>query len=402
MSVRNRKIIFVSDVSIVPVIGGAERVLFEQARQLVRYGHDINILTRKLNHHDSEMENFNGIIEWRYPFDSRNSLYSLKSSIANSRRLFKNLCLKNSFEDIVFHQPFSAIGIICSRQAKNKKKIYICHSLSFEEYVSRNEKPQGILAIGYWINVTIRKWIEKKVLNASDSIIVLSQFTKSRLTETYRISPGKISIVPGGVDLKKFKPAVDKIELRRRLDLPEGKVILFTVRNLVQRMGLENLIETLSEIKKEAPDIFMVIGGEGALRETLEARSKELKVKEFIKFTGFIPEDLLPDYYSAADIFILPTRELEGFGLVTIESMASGVAVLGTPVGGTKEILGKFDPTFLFKDTSPKAMAKLALEKYRFIKEKPNEWKEISKKCRQFVEENYTWERHVAALRKYF
>jgi glycosyltransferase involved in cell wall biosynthesis len=101
-----------------------------------------------------------------------------------------------------------------------------------------------------------------------------------------------------------------------------------------------------------------------------------------------------------ADIFILPTRELERFGLVTLEALACGVPVLGTPVGGTQEILGKFDSSFLFADTSPKSMAASILEKYKIISETPQKWSEISQRCRQYVENNYSWEKNVDSLEK--
>jgi glycosyltransferase involved in cell wall biosynthesis len=103
-----------------------------------------------------------------------------------------------------------------------------------------------------------------------------------------------------------------------------------------------------------------------------------------------------------ADIFILPTKELEGFGLVTLEAMASGLPVLGTPVGGTKEILMDFDSNFLFKGTDPHSIAELILENYHLIKHNPQRWKEISHRCRSFVEHNYSWEKNIDSLEQLF
>jgi glycosyltransferase involved in cell wall biosynthesis len=107
-------------------------------------------------------------------------------------------------------------------------------------------------------------------------------------------------------------------------------------------------------------------------------------------------------YYQAADIFVLPTKELEGFGLVTLEALASGLPVLGTPVGGTKEILEKLDSSFLFSDSEPDSMADLILEKYHTIKESPQVWKSVSNRCRKFVENNYSWEKNTDSIEKVF
>ena len=182
--------------------------------------------------------------------------------------------------------------------------------------------------------------------------------------------------------------------------MPADKVILFTVRNLVPRMGLENLIKAIENAVQKAPEIFLVIGGDGPLKADLISLTRSCGLENFIRFTGFIPEQQLPDYYRLADLFVLPTKELEGFGLVTLEALATGLPVLGTPVGGTKEILGQLDKNFLFTDTSPDSIFDLILDKYRIIKEDPQKWQEICKTCRLFVEEHYSWDKNVDSLSK--
>lgn len=163
-------------------------------------------------------------------------------------------------------------------------------------------------------------------------------------------------------------------------------------------MGLENLIIACSDLIKQRAAINLVIGGDGTLKDDLAALAKSMGVADHIQFPGFIPEALLPSYYQMADLFVLPTRILEGFGLVTLEAMASGLPVLGTPVGGTAEILGKFDSNFLFKGTDPQSMAELILETYQLIKHHPQRWKDISHRCRKFVENNYSWEKNTGAF----
>lgn len=400
---KTKDILFVADVSIEKVIGGAERVLYEQTIRSVRRGCNVHILTRSLAENENYRKVIQGVVEWRYNVDFNNAITFLKSTWKNSRKLFKSLYEQNQFDVIIIHQPFSAFGIIQSPLSKKIKKIYVCHSLSFEEYISRNAEPKNIPGkISYSLNIMFRKWLERRIINRCDDIIALSKYTKEKIIKAHHVPSRKISIIPGGVDLDRFQTADDKIEMRRRLGIPGEKTILFTVRNLVQRMGLANLLNAFHHAVKSASDIYLVIGGSGPLKDDLADMARQLEIEDYIRFVGFIPEEQLPEYYMMADLFILPTRELEGFGLVTLEAMASGVPVLGTPVGGTLEILSKFDPHFLFKDSSPDAMTELILEKYRLINDNPKEWKDITKKCRLFVENNYSWEQHIDSLEKFF
>lgn len=396
-------ILFVADVSISKATSGAERVLFEQSTRLQKRGHKVHILTRRLPEHKSDQEMIQGVREWRYDIDQRNSFSFIKSTLSNCKRVFESLQTQYSFDCINFHQPFSARGVIRSPVSKKVKKIYTCHSLSFEEFQSRNPRPKNILKrLPYSFNIQARKLIEKKVLNASDRIAVLSRFTQEKLWSAYRIPSGKVVIIPGGVDLQRFSPGINRTEIRRRLNIPEEKTVLFTVRDLEPRMGLENLMYAVKQVIEVVPDIYLILGGEGPLKNNLISMSQELGVESYIRFVGFIPEEDLPDYYRMADVFILPTIELEGFGLITLEALASGVPVLGTPVGGTVEILGKLDSRYLFKDTKPDSMASSIIETGQRFRNDPQLWQDVSARCRAFVEARYSWERNVDRLEDLF
>ncbi|MFH1623650.1 MAG: glycosyltransferase family 4 protein [Pseudomonadota bacterium] len=396
-------ILFVADVSISKASSGAERVLFEQSTLLRERGHDVHILTRKLANHNASQEVIQGVREWRYDIDHRNSYSSIKSTLSNCKNLFESLQKKYSFDCINFHQPFSALSVIRSPVNKTVKKIYTCHSLSFEEFQSRNPRPKNIIkGLSYSLNVLTRKYIEKKVLNESDRIVALSRFTQEKLWSAYMIPPEKGVIIPAGVDLRRFSPAINKEEIRRSLNVPENKMILFTVRDLEPRMGLENLIYAIKEVINAMPDIYLVLGGQGPLKNSLISLCHELGVEDHVRLAGFIPEEDLPDYYRMADVFVLPTVELEGFGLITLEALASGIPVLGTPVGGTVEILGKLDSRYLFKDSKPESMTSLIIETLRQFKDNPQLLRDVSGQCRAVVEKHYSWERNVDRLENLF
>jgi glycosyltransferase involved in cell wall biosynthesis len=101
-------------------------------------------------------------------------------------------------------------------------------------------------------------------------------------------------------------------------------------------------------------------------------------------------------------MFILPTKELEGFGLVTVEALASGLPVLGTPIGGTREILSQLNPEFLFEDCEADAMEKVIKKWVEQFKNNPDLYKEISTKCRNFAEIHYSWEDKIVQLEEEF
>jgi glycosyltransferase involved in cell wall biosynthesis len=142
----------------------------------------------------------------------------------------------------------------------------------------------------------------------------------------------------------------------------------------------------------------LIIGGEGAERPTLEKMITGLDLRGEVTMKGFIPTDLLPRYYGAADFFILPTKQLEGFGLVTPESMACGTPVLGTPVGGTQEILSGFEPRFLFRDTTAEAMAEGIREILGLYFPFENNYDHLRERCRHYAVANYSWKRHLSQL----
>jgi glycosyltransferase involved in cell wall biosynthesis len=394
--------LFVTDYPPEETIGGSVRVLYEQCTRLAERNHDIHILTRKENFKNG----FNipdNLKIWKYTTNIQNHCSLFLSTLKNSLALFEVLAQKYKYDVINFHQPFSALGVLKSPKNTSVKNIYTCHSLSFEEYWSRNGNAhQGIKYPLNLVNGYLRKKIEKYVLLKSDKVVVLSEYTKNKISSAHKVPGNKCIIMPGGVDIGRFHPSNNKIDLRAKLNLPKNKIVLFTVRNLVNRMGLANLIKALKYVVKENPDIHLIMGGEGPLKARLKCLTEESGLTDYISFAGFVSEEQLPEYYQAADIFVLPTKELEGFGLVTLEALASGLPVLGTSIGGTKEILGQFDDSFIFDDTGPDSLSKKIIEKCNIIKENPLKWKAISSRCRTFVERHYSWEKNIDTLEELF
>lgn len=400
------KLLFVTDVSMQEVIGGAERVLYEQCTRLVKRGHEVHVLTRRLPSHQTASETLDGVCEWRYAVDRSSGPSFFTSTLRNGRQLFESLQNGAPFDIVNFQQPFSAYAMIRSRTSHQIPKVYTCFSFAFEEYRSRNRMPAGPFGrMAYLLNLQMRKTIERRALAASDRIVVLSRFTAEKLQEVYGIPFPQSRIIPGGADLVKFSPSrseEDRMAIRRRLDLPEDRFILLTVRNLVPRMGIDQLLYAMRDIIRAHPEALLIIGGTGPLRAALTSLVEASGLESHVLFAGFIPEEGLADYYRMADLFVLPTIELEGFGLITPEALASGLPVVGTPVGATREILGRFDKNFLFRDATAPSMSEKIIDMVGTFRDNPALKKETAVRCRDFAERHYNWEQNVAEMEDVF
>ena len=394
-------VLFLSEVTAANARNGAERTLREQVLGLNKRGHAVSVVTRAMAEDPRLTASVDGATEYRYPFSQRNEVAFVLSSVAGSLRTLDGAAARHYFDAALIHQSLAGLGPIIFKRARARRWIYMCLSLAHEEYLSRNtqgktpgERMQRLL------NAYGRRWVERAVMRRCSRVIVMSDFMRKRVLSAHRIPEGKLYLLPGAVDHRKFHPATDRASIRRQLGLPTDRMVLFTVRNLGPRMGLENLLHALNEQGEELRDVLVLIGGEGPLRPMLEGLIRSLELTGRVRLLGFIPEEYLPRYYQAADLMLLPTAELEGFGLVTVEALACGTPVLGTPVGATQEILAQVDPGLLTEGHDPGAIAKGVRRLLRLFRERPEERVRLSSRGRRLVEETYTWDLHAEQLER--
>jgi glycosyltransferase involved in cell wall biosynthesis len=396
------KLLFLADVPLKNPTSGSEQVLNRQATGLAREGMEVCAITRRAiagleGTAPTVWQTVEGVKEACYSAHIGNPARFCESVLKHPPRLFEQFILHGPFDATVSHQPFTCASLLMNKRFRRIPMIYVFHSPSHEEYLLANG---GRVSWRLLPNAYIRRTIEGICVRRSQRIVVLSQFMKHKAQTIHRVSPEKVVVNPGGVDVSVFVPPRNRSDLKRRLGLPPGKVHLLTVRNLEPRMGLDNLLMAINMLKKTRADVHLTLGGDGDERQTITQLIEELGLADVVSMTGFIEPGLLHHYYGAADFFVLPTRHLEGFGLVTTESLACGTPVLGTPVGGTKEILSKFDPGFLFGDTSPKAMAdgiQTAIDHFHRHSDNGS-YEALRRRCRAYATTNYSWKRHSGLL----
>jgi glycosyltransferase involved in cell wall biosynthesis len=244
--------------------------------------------------------------------------------------------------------------------------------------------------------------IERSCLRRATRIHVLSDFSADLLWRLYGVPSDRIVKIPGGADVERFTPVRNRDDVRRGLGLPEGVPLLLTVRNLEARMGLDTLIEAMAILCSVLPDAVLLIGGAGSLRARLESLIASLQLQGQVRLLGYVQEAELPQYYQAADAFVLPTRELEGFGLITVEALASGTPVFGTAVGATPEILRPLDASLLFREATPAAMAERLHAFFVGLVQDPHAVEELRRACRDYAKKAYSWDHVINGLESTF
>jgi glycosyltransferase involved in cell wall biosynthesis len=200
--------------------------------------------------------------------------------------------------------------------------------------------------------VAVRAGLERSVYRRATRLITLSEAFATLLQSRYGIAREKIRVVPGSVDLTRFAPKVSRAAARAALGWPAANPILLAVRRLVRRMGLDRLIAAMPAVCAAVPGAMLMIAGRGAEEGRLKSLAEASGVGDNIRFLGFVADSDLPLAYRAADLNIVPSRALEGFGLTAAEALAAGTPSLVSPIGGLPEVVAPLDANLVFRSGS--------------------------------------------------
>ena len=199
-----------------------------------------------------------------------------------------------------------------------------------------------------------KKYIEQAVYRRADRFVVLSDAFRRVLCDGYDIDPARVNVVPGGVDIARFATAfaAGRADARGRMGWPADRPIVLAVRRLASRMGLEKLIDAMADVRRRVPDALCLIAGRGRLEADLRGRITAAGLADSVRLLGFVADDDLPWAYRAADVSVMPSEALEGFGLSAVESLAAGTPVLVSPVGGLPEVVRSLDAALVLDDVT--------------------------------------------------
>ena len=245
--------------------------------------------------------------------------------------------------------------------------------------------------------------IETEVYRGCDLVLALTETERDQIASLYDVPLERIRIIPPGVDTDRFRPtSSSKSEVRSNLGLPEG-LTLFTLGRLDERKGFDLFFHAAGLLRDAAdpvPSIVISAGGgspqEEAEQGKLDTIVTALNLRSMITWLPVLPENELPRYYQAADVFVLPSR-YEPFGIVMLEAMASGIPVVATREGGPSKVIEHGVDGFLVDPTNAAQFAH-AMNDLLGSHEMRSAF---GRRAREKVQEEYGWkviaDRHMAA-----
>ena len=164
-----------------------------------------------------------------------------------------------------------------------------------------------------------------EVMSRADAVIATS---RAYLESSRELRPvkDKVQVIPYGIDLTRFSPALRQSEVARALRAQFGERLILAAGRLIYYKGFEVLLDALRCLRGH-----LLLVGDGPLRAKLVNKAQRLGVKDRVTFLGSIPNDQMGAFYGAASVFALPsTARSEAFGIVQIEALASGLPVVNT------------------------------------------------------------------------
>lgn len=263
-------------------------------------------------------------------------------------------------------------------------QVHTYHSLGAVKYKSVETIP---------MIASTRLEVEKTVLETAERIVATSPQEKEHMRSLVS-SKGTIDIIPCGTDIRRFG-AFDRLEARQQLGFNPDDKIVFYVGRFDKRKGIETLVRAVgrSQLRGDA-NLKLIIGGgsrpgksDGIERDRIEKIVAELGISNITTFAGRIDDELLPAYYTAADVCVVPSH-YEPFGLVAIEAMASGTPVIASNVGGLQFTVVPEETGLLAPPKNEAAFAE-AIDR---ILSNPDWRNQLGKGARARVENKFSWD----------
>lgn len=341
-----------------PETGGVERVVGCLAAQQARRGRSVTVLTKAVPGAPAIEKRPDGVTVLRYPHARRIAPWVYLTSYLGARRTAAELLHVAPPALVHYHLTLSAQGPLAALP-RDLPSVYTFYGPWHAEFEVEAHEKMHTASAPYRAylraQIATQRALQRRLLDRVQRVVVLSEFSRGWIE---RLAPQRAAgavRIPGGLDPDRFFPAVPMKDFRAELGLPDDAFCLLTVRRLARRMGLDLLLDAVAALP-DKPPVHLLIAGRGPLRAALTEQTRRLGLAERVHFLGFVDDADLPDLYRCADLFVVPTRAEENFGLIVLEAAACGTPVAATPAGSLPEVMAAADDRYLARDVSAPAL----------------------------------------------
>jgi phosphatidylinositol alpha-1,6-mannosyltransferase len=365
-----------------PNFGGIAEYTHQIAQHLQRRGDEVVVLSTIMeNAHEHDVSVEYKVVRFRYHQSEKLNIKNLYLSY----KVIKEVAQKHS-TDVIIANSFGSFTHLCWLVAK-------LHGVPYAIFVHGRDvtKDLGLYA-----------WLERiLVLRGARKVFCNSSFTQQAVMNL-KVPAKKIRIFPPGVSKRflKMRNDMSRNDLRRKFDLSRKNVVL-TLGRLEERKGLDKTIEALSYVVQKISNVVYFIVGDGPYRNNLEDLVTRFKLQDVVFFIGYVPDEDKAAYYSVADLFVMPNRELpdgdvEGFGIVYLEANAYGKPVIAGKSGGVLDAVIDGETGILVNSNNVIEIADAIIQ----LLENKRYGERLGMQGKKRVEQEFVWDMIVPALQR--
>lgn len=227
----------------------------------------------------------------------------------------------------------------------------------------------------------INEYLIRYTLNKADYIFSTSH---AMAKETSKYTTNNIKVIPFGVDIQQFKP-IDNVEKNIK------SLTIGIVKALEDNYGISDLIKAFSKVHLTYKNTELLIVGDGPKRNEYELLVSKMNLNKVVTFTGKVPNHEVPKYINEMDIFVVPSREIESFGVAAVEAMACGVPVIVTEIGGLPEVVKNGETGIVV----PVKNEEKLIEKIHYLIENEHIRESFGNNGVNHVKNHYIWENNA-------
>lgn len=350
-----------------PDTGGQVVYVLELSKKMAQLGYKVDIWTRRFEDQPEieEVEENVRIIRMKCggkDFIPKEYLYKkLPEWTENALRFIKDEEL--NYEFINSHYWDAGLAGQHLAEVLNVPHIHTPHSIGVWKKKQMEEDFEGDKEkLEETYNFSRRIHHETTLYRECDMVIATSPMQLDMFYKDYSLPREKVRMIPPGYDDNRFFPVSEATQqaIREDFQLPADKKIISSIGRLARNKGFDLLVDAFSVVAERADDVILrlAVGSESdnvtedPMRAELEKQIKDLGLEDRVILTDSLPDEEMPDFYRAADVFCLPSR-YEPFGMTAIEAMACGTPTIVTTHGGLYRTL-TFGTDALFADTFDK------------------------------------------------